>query len=890
MKKLLRFLLVTISALICFSSVAGTTIGNESLTTIPTSAYYFRIMGFQPADNVVQQYNPPIFKWIYSTNVASSSNNAVRTFRFQLTTNGSFNTPYWDITCSNNFYNFVSSITNADGSTWLGDNLWRIIYMNSNMTVNLSTSAVHTFTMAANSVMWNRSMLADTNYLMGIATNHPHMWFVSPTNIFAVGRFIRTNIWDTHSQFYTTITNQAVQFYQAQTWWGNNAITNNGENRALSAIGGALEVAFGYYMSGSNAMFDIPGACASLDYAASAFQQQHLDFVDPYTVDPGAEQEMAYAYDWLYPFMTTAQRANVLLELKNLAYYGAYGPSSGNGWFYQCVPAITNRIYTNLVLTAPFYSGFKIGTSHARHDNPVGTAACIATMGEDADMLGLFPLFANYSIFQLDPDQGDEGRGYSEQDNFKYDREFAGNVVCIVQFPEAKLWQNPVLTNLTRFFAQWEPVGYRSVFEPWGDLGYGFVSQWYHFRYHDLALITGSGPTIRQYNRSYIFRINSADEFPLMGEVILNYYFPKPAESDWPNNYYLDIERGWAMASSLPSSDWGAFTNGINVYFQARPAGARIEHSSFTDGQIELLAYGAVCSAGGAAQDYAKHPMYYNGLMVHGIGVKAPVIPPSDQIYSKIINFTNVSSGANNFTYFAGDLTLGFNRTNTIVSGLGDASYPFYTFASNTVPYVSSIQRHVLFPHQRYLVVYDQMKTTTNTSFQWIWHIAETNTTVDSNAMFFSYGCTNLYNHSNVTVYVQHIVDPSLMTLTFMNGTNLSKTNIVTHENYYGTDGDTGPYYASTVWIQNKNATNDWHFMSVIFPKRWDQPVPTITRLDDYTVVVNDGAGTIDTNTFSTNYAGPFTFQVNIGASSTSSSGTTVNSGIVRVGKIILTP
>lgn len=841
-----------------------TTLVTNSLT-FPTSGNYYRISGFQPADNIIQQYNPPIFKWIYSSNVLSSSNNTLFNFKFELTTNagGDFSTKYWSIICSNNFYNFVSSITNPDGSTFIGLNYWRIIYMNSNMTVNVGTSAVHSFTMASNSVMWNRSMLADTNYLLSIATNHPHMWVVSPTNLFNIGKFVKTNVWDTHNQSWSTITNQAITLYQAQSWWGNSTITNSAitnQGTALSAITGAWEVAFSYYMSGSNAMFDISGACASLDYGASAFQQQNLDFQDPYTVDTGAEQEMAYAYDWLYPFMTTSQRLNVRTELKFLAYYGAYGPTAGNAWFYDSFPSITNRIYGGSTLTVPFYSAFKIGTSHARHDNSVGTSACIATMGEDSDMLGLFSMFANYSIFQLDPDQGDEGRGYAEQDNFKYDREFVGNVVCIVQFPEAKLWQNPVLTNLTRFFAQWEPVGYRGVFEPWGDLTYGFINQWYHFRYHDLALITGSGPALRQYNRSYTFRINSADEYPIMGEVFLNYYFPKPTESDWPDNFYLDLERGWAMSSSLPSSDWGAFTNGVNVFFQARPAGARIEHSSFTDGQVQLTAFGADCTAGGAADGYAKHPMYYDGLMVDGIGVRNWVIPPSDPVYNKLISFTNTSD----YAYMAGDLTLGFNRTNSKDSGLGDQTLVFYQQPSNTVSYVRDIERHVFFPHHKYLVIYDKMQTSIPAQFQSIWHIAETNSIVDTNNCAFTYTCTNVFNGSNVTVYVKDIVNPSLMSITNLYGTNFAKFNPFTKENRFGVDLDDGPYYNSTIWAFNNIKTTNWHFLRVVFPVKWGQPAPTITRIDDNTVKIDDNLGTVDIVTFSPDYSGPFTFKIPI--------------------------
>jgi hypothetical protein len=422
------------------------------------------------------------------------------------------------------------------------------------------------------------------------------------------------------------------------------------------------------------------------------------------------------------------------------------------------------------------------------------------------------------------------------------------------------LWMNPVYTNLATFFANWEPVGYQGVFEPWGDLGFGFQSQWYNTRYFDLALITGSGAILRHYNRSFAFRTAGPDDYPLLGEAFLPFYYPTPAEYDWSDPTYLDLVRGWAMSSAYVADNWGAFTNGVGFAFQARPAGSRIEHSSFTDGNVDLWAYGANCTAGGAAGGYAKHPMYYNGLMVNGIGMMNPV-PTMEPVYSYILGFTNTP----NYTYVGGDITKGFNITNYDTGSVGNMTYPFYTYFTNQVPYVSGVQRHVLFPHKQYLVIYDQLQTTTNATFQWLWHVGEPTAVVNQANLSFMYTCTNHYNNSNVTVYVQHIVNPSLMTFTNIVGTKLSKFNPFTGENYYGLDNDNGPYYNSTVWAYNRVPTNNWHFMSVIFPVKWGQPAPTITRVDDYTVKVQQGAindtisinPTTPTPTFSLNLTGP---------------------------------
>ncbi len=854
----MRFLLVLTVALAASQGASatlppGTTvIDASSALTLPSSALYHNIIGNWPADGSVQGLNPPVFKWIYNEDIILSSSSSYRIFRFQLSTNGNFTTPYWNIVCSNNFYNFLPPITNVDGTAFQGTNFWRIIYMDGSSNV-VGTSATRTFTLTPTATPWDRSMLADTNYLLSVAGSHPHMWFNSG-NVAAMGAFLQSKPWPTYGQGYNTQTNVAG-YYQSQTWWGNSTVTNIAGGTLLSAVDAAQRVSFSYYMTGSNSMWDIHGACVTLDYFATAFRQRNWDMSDPYQIDPGSENGFATAYDWLYPFMTPAQRSNVLYTLKSLTKYAAYG----DGWYYMMAPSVTNRVYTNNIQTI-YYSAAKIAVSHVRYCAPLGLEICIASMGDVPDLMNMFPLFMNYSFAQFDPYQGDEGRGYSEQGNFKFDREFGAATLACVQFPAAKLWMNPIFTNLGTFFANWEPVGWQSTMEPWGDLGYGFLSQWYNTRYFDLALLTQNSAIYRQYVRAWNFRQNSPDDFALCGEAFLPFYFPTPTEADWADTTYFDPVRGWAMSGMYKPDDWNAFTNGVGFVFQARPGGSRIEHSSFTDGQVELWAYGANCVAAGSSGGYAKHPMYYNGLMVNGIGMMNPV-PPTDPYYSKFLIFTNNQ----NFTYVAADITKAFNRTNYQTPGLGNMTFPFYTYASNAVPYVSNIQRHVVFPHKKYLVLYDQMQTTQPATFQWLWHVLEPTVTMNAANASFSYTCTNDYNNSNVTVYVQHVVDPSLMTIRNMAGTNLCKYNPFTGENYLGLDNDTGPFMNNVIWANNNTPTNNWHFMTVIYPVKWGDAPPVITRVDDYTVKVQKDGLTDTINFAPAGYQPTLTLQMRAG-------------------------
>jgi hypothetical protein len=45
-----------------------------------------------------------------------------------------------------------------------------------------------------------------------------------------------------------------------------------------------------------------------------------------------------------------------------------------------------------------------------------------------------------------------------------------------------------------------------------------------------------------------------------------------------------------------------------------------------------------------------------------------------------------------------------------------------------------------------------------------------------------------------------------------------------------------------TFWVSNRTPATNWHYMTVIFPVKPGDSDPTITRIDDYTVAVTNGA------------------------------------------------
>jgi hypothetical protein len=107
---------------------ATTIIGtNANSASLPQSDYWLLLQGNSPSGGTVQQFNPPLFHWLYNEDPANAATLDIRYFEFELSTNSAatFSSLYWDITCSNNFYSLLPPITNASGAPWLGTNYWR---------------------------------------------------------------------------------------------------------------------------------------------------------------------------------------------------------------------------------------------------------------------------------------------------------------------------------------------------------------------------------------------------------------------------------------------------------------------------------------------------------------------------------------------------------------------------------------------------------------------------------------------------------------------------------------------------------------------------------------------------------------------------------------------
>lgn len=821
---------IAVLFLFCISGFCASRIGTESLLSITNSVSWRQHIGFGPASNSVQNLNPPIFRWPYLSDVTRSAVDPglVQTFMFKVGYTNDLSAPVFSVTCSNNFYNFLAPFTNTDGSTYTNAIYWQITYLNSNATLTISNSPLYNFQLLATASNWDRSMLADFTYISNSCSVHPHLYF-RITNRADVLQWCKTSWWEAD---WVVMSNTAFQTI-TQHWWNTDDQTNHYEWPQRSA-----EVALVWNLTTNTTLLSANPMLSASSWASN-FLLLNYDKTDPENIHETGSQCLPLMYDMLYNQFTATERSNILYVMEVQCKFYLY-----KNWWYDSTD--TDRTYPG-----PFHlnltSAAKRGGSHEGESYWLGLFTCLSALGESAFMREFFQYAGNYSIgqhYQYGEDTGsmNQGRGYFDK-AILYTTESAG--LMMMTFPEAKLWSNPRWRGQGIFMSFLNPLYFKEVNEPWGDLGGGYIIFWQDAM-RDIALISRDKSLWQHYTNAYSIR----DRYVAPANFIhlwTPYHFPFVGLETNTSTAFLDPDGGWAISMDKAPNQFDAFTNGVGFITHARPRGSEVNHSEFTDGEVQMWAYGANVTEGGVG-NYRKHPQNHNTLLVNGIGQCLPNTPMHDY-YARLSAWTNTDG----FTYVGMDLTRAYNRSNFTIGGYGLQSDFVTMYSTNRQPQISKVERHILFARKKYWVVYDVLTATTNSIFSWKWNILEDTAIVDTNNCAFTYTCTNNYNGSNVTVFVKHIVDPSTMSLTNLHGTNLTRANPITGEDYNSTDGDAADLrWWNNIWVSTKIPTNNWHFLSVIYPTKWMGVPPSITRIDDYTVAVTNGAEG-DVITFATN-------------------------------------
>lgn len=805
----------------------GTRIGADATLELPTSALWSSIINFVPGDGETVSINPPIFKWSYHPMPQQANDGTVRSFRFQVAYESSFRSPVVNILTSNNVYNCLAPFTNASAPIH-----WRVAYLDPVIGATNAWSAVRQFRISGTARTWDRSMLADPAYLAAKGV-HPHMLF-NADNRESMLAFLHTNNVPTWN-YVTNWTYSSI----TQSWWNTPSATNVYSGEWAKRV---ASVAFLWQLTRDPVLRDSNPA-AALNDMATYYLQFQWDMKD--VVSGGADISfircLGYGYDWLYEILTPAQRATVLgaIEANCRWILRRY-------WWYSSA-GDPNRIYPG-PYTVPRDRAPLIGGSHQNVNYLATMIAALAAYPDSASIHEFLEYGLNYALAQVYPfgtgDGLNQGRLYLYYGAFG--RNYALHVAMNLDilFPEAQWRSHPFWNGVAEWWEHMNPIGMAQGHEPWGDTGWGRQSMWQYLDHRDLALFVASPEAYQHHKNEYAIRDRyiPPDDF---GTMCFLYHYSTPPLRTNAFSARVFPGEGWAIAASQPPNTPDAFTNGVGFIFQARPRGSEVSHSTFSDGSFQMWAYGAMLTDAGSG-NYSKHSMQHYTLLVDGLGMYTQQRFPIEPWYSRLIAWTNSTA----LTYVAADLTRAYVRSNVAVGGYGLTSDFATRYSGAPLSHVTNVNRHLVFPRKKYFVVYDVLQTTRPATFSWLYHVLEPTAVVKVSDCSFRYTATNYYNGSNVTVYVQHIVRPDLMTLTNMSGTANVRRNPITGEDY--TSIEDSHFRAHAIWVSNSRPTNDWHFMTVIYPVRWDDVAPVITRVDDYTARIQHGSEN-DTVSFNSN-------------------------------------
>lgn len=832
--------------------LSGAVIVTNAPVNITPAAYYENFTAFAPEHDGVVAFNPPVFKWTYRP-IETLTNRVpccgagtgpaapVYRFRFEHSTND-FASTNWSLLVTNNFYNFLRPITNANGTTWLGTNYWRIAYLDRTASSVVATSGVYRFRIAADAKNWDRSMLADRTYRNSIIGQHPHMMFTATnkaaiTNYLLAADDLAVN-WVRNNFF------AAVNYYISNPWWTTNgaAINTNTwylpvDGNIVSAWGQLSQVTFAWHLTGNtnyygtNAGSRLPELAEWLALETYRLGMDHQ--YDDYAMGMYS-RPMSLCYDWLYNSMNATQRSNVLRTITAYSKFLTYQFSS---IFYETNTAdVSNRVFDS-DYTAEDYSSMMNGDGHSRLNMAALHYMANAAAADNPELEYGLEHQLNYLIARGDPLRTDEGDGYG----YAVGRGYVnyGYIMAMITFKEAGLTNIDTFERFMELQAYRHPVGYRFVMNWWGDLGGSLDIPLMHIETIGIAArVRQNGGLYRHQQRSRAFRSDS-DLSPTEGGAVVFYNFPgTPTETDLATGY-VNTNMGWSVASSLPPTDYGAFSNGLGMILTARPYVNTVGHATYHDAAPFFWAWGAQLTEGGW-ENYQKHPMINNGPFVNGVGVyhTGKSWPGQFPWHNRIIAFTNNDSEP--FAVTGVDVTRSFNRGGFPVGS--EIGYEYYN--AHEQSQVTSVKRFVAWPQKRFWVDFVSFETTNASTFQWKWNVRLDTLVTNGPPGDFRYTVTNFWHQSNITVYVKH-AQPESLRYTNLNATigssNWYRVNPFTGEDYQASFPDTYPTMKHNIWLWNATPSTNGHFMAVIYPRHWTNTIaPTITYRDARTACVTN--------------------------------------------------
>ena len=921
--------LVLMVLLLLFSGLslsAATRIGAESVLPLPPSAHYSSVVNVRPGYGEIVSNNPPIFTWFYATNhqVGLQANpngfwphwaDQTNAFQFQIATQASFGgTLAVDVSTPVNFYNFLAPLpTQATRQFW-----WRVKYVTNGVTY--FTSPVSTFTIAAGAIPWDRSMLADPRYH---ATNAVHPIFCfrggEQAQIWAWMQTNDANAFRALLDRANFATNQSY-FYSHSAWATNSHSRNPSyavvrEANAFVKINDLGAVLNLWTFSGdprwTNA--SLTGwLVTNLAHVVNWFHHPSnnwamADYGQPAS-DPQLPRLIAATYDWMYQYLgsDTATfngqlRTNALLALQRQLRFWTHN-ALWSDYPFPTGGLLLNYGWTGYPTsheTAPWDRLTKIGTSHITVDTHIASVVAAVIADDGADGTFAYQWMLNYLLAKTSPYAGFAAHhvgpfGYT--DNQTYERSLlSGLMVFDVAFPQAQLGRTDFCRRFPEWYTRMRPYKMRKYHGPYSDYGpAGYTGHVFGDmrRGFDLAAVSRSGLARQAWDLNREFSNSVSDVNGAQWDMLpLRWHYRNLPAPQTNTTSAVYPEDGYVIASGISPSLFDCYTNGVGWSMRASPRGSSQGHNIPANLAPDLWAYGAQITDGGGANldEYSSYAASSPGLFVNGLG-EGDVgfnLYGYGQTVPALASIVNFTSRGTDFVYACADGTPMFTNSYHPLKNL-----------------VTKVRRHVLFVRSKYWVIYDEFATTAPATFAFRWHVpwafrfaapetalpgetVFTGNRIGSNSLVLNYTGLSytagnyadaaLPNPPRVPVHMHFVNSPGSIGIFSAVGTNglgtgrpsvlgTANTNSTLNPFINRTYATANPDRAAGLWVTNRTAVANWHFMTVIVPQQPGKAAPSIISLDNNTVVVTYD-GVTETNTFGTGYTGAFTYRVDVAVS-----------------------
>ncbi len=431
--------------------------------------------------------------------------------------------------------------------------------------------------------------------------------------------------------------------------------------------------------------------------------------------------------------------------------------------------------------------------------------------------------------------------------------------------PELRMGENPLYKQYGEFFMGLVPVGMKySHFGRISSHGAGIEMRKEVFNL--LAYLTKSGEILNNWindgeKKRFSYRPWIHVAAPLHFKGVL-----KPVPS--AQTKFIFPATGFVMAHRYPPGDPRAFKEGVGVISCCRPNRGDGYNNENT---FQIYAYGQHCNYGGHSGDenpYGFQTIAHNTIMVDGIG--QTITEESRQAgYRGVLLAYKEGEG---YTYWMGDATNAYPRGTELVSDHRyQIDYDDRLFGDKGAPKLERFRRHMLFMRDKYLVVYDDLKTAPERPSRFSWRyrvLPETDARYDAKDGLLSYSL------DDVKVFVKHVAFPDSIDFTDMNDMDqfrnpITGNDYLTNNDYTKPDMEQEKYRSKVCyhnfWFTTRTPQSEHHFLAVVYPVKPGTNDPIITRLDDSTVKVEKD-GEIDIISFDKDTEFPATLIVDLDA------------------------